>query len=248
MRTSVAFTDVVQPTSHLTAPQQPAEWSSPFKTLNELGDLISPSYWVSEIIDMAFGFNPKDKAQEYLAGDWEAYAKCGEAWSNLGMLCADVGRNIEAGNSALDSTWEGNAADAAFIYFKTIAEKCDDLQSELDSLKGQYDTISRAVWAAGQAVGTLISQIGDMAAIAATYAAAGTLLSWTGWGAAVGYGAAAIQIARMIELWGEVTKQVNNAQLLAQAAVALIAGAGGSIATKFADFPLPGNAYDSSAV
>ncbi|MEE4490198.1 hypothetical protein [Streptomyces sp. BE230] len=244
----MGFSDITEPTAHLTPPKDPTETFNPVKLVNQAADLISPTYWVNEILNMALGFNPMDKTKEYFAGDWEAYAKCGEVWQNLGKLCVDVSKNIDTGNLSLDRTWDGNAADAAYVYFKDIAARCDDLQSELDALKTEYAIVSQGVWAAAEAVGSIIGTIGDTAAVAAIAAAAGTMMSWTGWGAAVGYGLAAVEIIEIIELWGKATATLNKCQLITQGSLAIIASAGGTLATKFADFPLPSSAYDNPVV
>lgn len=244
----MAFTDVAEPTSHLKTPQKPAEFHSPLELLNKASDLISPTYWVTEILEASTGFNPMDKAKEYFAGDWEAYAKCSEVWGNLGKLTGDIAKNIDAGNGELDATWDGNAADAAFNYFKRLADRCDELQSDLDTLKTQYYVVSHGVWSTAEAVGAILGQIGDMAATAAISAAAGTLTSWTGWGAAVGYGLAAYEILRIIDLWGDATKQINNTQLLVNGAVGALETVGGELSGKLHDFPLPGTAYDNPVV
>jgi hypothetical protein len=244
----MAFADVAEPASHLKAPGKPDEFHSPFELLNQASDLISPTYWVNEILNAATGFNPMDKAKEYFAGDWESYAKCGVVWENLGKLCADIAKNIDAGNGELDATWDGNSADAAFNYFKALADRCDELQSDLDTLKTQYGIVSHGVWSTAEAVGAILGQIGDMAATAAISAAAGTLLSWTGWGAAVGYGLAAVEILRIIDLWGDATKLVNEAQLITNGAVGVLETVGGELSGKLHNFPLPGGAYDNAVV
>lgn len=244
----MAFTDVAEPVAHLTAPGTPEEFHSPLELLNQAGDLISPTYWVSEILDAALGFNPMDKAKEYFAGDWEAYAKCAEVWENLGKLCADIGRNVAAGNHSLHSTWDGNTADAAFVYFKTLVERCDGLQADLNSLSEKYGVVAHGVWSTAEAVGAILGQIGDAAATAAISAAAGALTSWTGWGAVVGYGLAGLEIVRIIDLWGDATKLVNNAQLVTNGAMAVIETLGGELSGKFNDFSLPGQTYDNAAV
>ncbi|MGW6904984.1 hypothetical protein [Streptomyces sp. NPDC054940] len=244
----MSFTDVAEPVAHLKAPGAPEEFHSPLEFLNKVSDLISPTYWVSEILEAAIGFNPMDKAKEYFAGDWEAYAKCAEAWENLGKLCEDIGRNVDSGNQSLDASWDGNAADAAFLYFKSLAERCDSLQADLNSLSEKYGVVAHGVWSTAEAVGAILGQIGDAAATAAISAAAGTLTSWTGWGAAVGYGLAAIEIVRIIDLWGDATKLVNNAQLVVNGAMAVIETLGGELSGKLNDFDLPGQAYDNKVV
>ncbi|MFI9764889.1 hypothetical protein ACIHFB_43990 [Streptomyces sp. NPDC051963] len=244
----MAFTDVAEPTSRLKAPGAPEEFSNPLDLLNQASDLISPTYWVNEILTAATGFNPMDKAKEYFAGDWEAYAKCGEVWENLGKLCDDISENLKAGNRELDATWDGNAADAAFNYFKAMADRCDELQSDLSALSTQYGIVSRGVWSTAEAVGAILGQIGDAAATAAIAAAAGTLVSWTGWGAAVGYGLAGFEILRIIDLWVDATKTINNAQLIVNGAMGVTESVGGELAGKLRDFRLPGDAYDNAVV
>ncbi|MDQ0990937.1 hypothetical protein [Streptomyces sp. V3I7] len=242
----MAFTDVTEPTGRLKAPENPADFHSPLKVLNDASDLVSPTYWVNEIIKASTGYNPLDKAKEYLAGDWAAYAKCGEVWESLGKMCADISENINAGNRELDATWDGNAADAAFNYFKALAERCDELQADLSALSTQYGIVSHGVWSTAEGVGAILGQIGDAAATAAISAAAGTLTSWTGWGAAVGYGLAGFEILRIIELWGDATKMINNAQLIVNGAMGVTESVGGELAGKLRDFRLPAEAYDNA--
>ncbi|MER5951680.1 hypothetical protein ABT127_37145 [Streptomyces sp. NPDC001904] len=244
----MSVADVAEPTVHLRAPGTPTEFHSPLELLNDASDLVSPTYWVNEILDAALGFNPMDKAKEYVAGDWEAYAKCADLWENLGKLCADVGRNVQSGNRSLDAAWSGNAADAAFVYFRTLAERCDDLQADLNSLSEKYGVVSHGVWSTAEAMGAILGTIGDTAAVAAIAAAAGTLTSWTGSGAVVGYGLAAVEIVRIVELWGELTKLVNNAQLIVNGAMSVIEVVGGELSGKLNDFPLPNSAYDNKVV
>lgn len=242
------FTDVVEPTSRLKVPGTPDEFKSPLEALNKASDLISPTYWMNEIISASTGFNPLDKSKEYFAGDWEAYAKCGEAWENLGKMCTDISRNISSGNVELDGSWDGNAADSAFDYFQKMADRCDELQSDLEALSTQYGVVAQGVWSTAEAVGAILGQIGDAAATAAIAAAAGTLTSWTGWGAAVGYGVAGLEIIRIIDLWGEVTKTVNSAQLMVNGAMGLIETVGGELVGKLQDLPLPREAYNNTVV
>jgi hypothetical protein len=244
----MAFTDVAEPASRLKAPAAPKEFSSPLEVLNQAGDLISPTYWVNEILAAATGFNPMDKAKEYFAGDWEAYAKCGEVWENLGKMCADISANINSGNRELDASWDGNAADAAFNYFKAMADRCEELQSDLNTLSTQYSVVSQGVWSTAEAVSAILGEIGDAAATAAISAAAGTLTSWTGWGAAVGYGLAAAEILRIINMWGNATETINKAQLIVNSAMGFTESVGGELAGKFHDFQLPGHAYDNTVV
>ncbi|GAA2468176.1 hypothetical protein [Streptomyces macrosporus] len=244
----MSFKDVAEPTTHLKPPETPEEFKSPLEVLNKAGDLISPTYWMNEIIAASTGFNPLDKAKEYFAGDWEAYAKCAQLWENIGKMCADIADNVHAGNRELDATWDGNGADSAFVYFKNLADRCEDLQSDLKILSDKYGVVSHGVWSTAEAVGAILAQIGDAAATAAIAAAAGTMTTWTGWGAAVGYGLAAFEILRIIEMWSNATKLINKGQIIVNSAMGSMETVGGELAGKLHDFPLPGRAYDNPLV
>ncbi|NYI06470.1 hypothetical protein [Allostreptomyces psammosilenae] len=242
------FTDTSEPTSNLTAPQAPGQFSSPLTMLNQASDLISPTYWVMEICNMALGFNPMNEAKEWFAGDWEAYMKCGDAWGKLAACCDGIAANISAGNQSLDGAWHGNAADSAYVYFDELARNIREIKSSLEDMKGQYESAAHGIWMTGELVGAIIGRIGDQAATAAIAAAAGSLMSWTGAGAMAGYGVAAMQILEIINLWGEATKQINNAQMIVNGVYGQLENIGMEVAAQLEGFPLPADSYDSPVV
>ncbi|MGW8380913.1 hypothetical protein [Streptomyces sp. ODS28] len=243
----MGFNEVADPTAHLTTPDEPEEAINVFQPVDDAGEAFTPGVWLNEVYGMVFGYDPVERAQEFLAGDWKSYARCGAAWGRLGAACQDLSQNISTGNSSLDATWDGNAADAAFVYFKTIAERCDGLKSELDSLQNAYESISQAVSVSSELAATGLSQIEDSATVVAISAAAGELTSWTGWGAAVGYGIAAVEILRMVKLWGDVTGAIGTAESVAQTTVLGITLTSKGVADTFHNFPLPGDPYNHPA-
>jgi hypothetical protein len=51
-------TDVADPLAFLTPPGKPHEFTDPVKLFNVVSDLISPSWWLNEIINDTVGANP----------------------------------------------------------------------------------------------------------------------------------------------------------------------------------------------
>ncbi|MGK5628711.1 hypothetical protein [Streptomyces sp. URMC 123] len=242
------FSDVADAAACLKPPKAPAEYVSPLKPLNDIGDLISPAAWLSELLEIALGKNPMEEAQRHFGGDWEAYATSAEAWHNLGRACSAMARNLESGNVRLSATWQGCAADAAFQYFDTLRRKLQGVASSLDAMRVEYETVAQGVWAAAEMVAQILATIVDLCATWAICAAAGTAMSWTGWGAAVGYGVGALQAVKVIERWDEATEWVNKSQLVVNASCGVLARLGGELAAQLNTFPLPRDGYDHPAV
>ncbi|QNS03770.1 hypothetical protein [Streptomyces xanthii] len=239
------FTDVKEPTSLLHAPKAPEEFSQGpiLDTFNDCADLMSPTYWVTEAYNAVFGYNPLDEVVQWFAGDWESFAKCGDVWDQFGKAVAAVSDNVEAGNKTLDITWDGRAGDAAYKYFFELAGKLDEVKDQFDKLKTEYDHLSHAAYSTAEAIKGFLGGIIDGLLITAIEISAGTLLSWTGIGAAVGYGLAALEVANMLRLWAKATEAFGNAQAIVNGAVGVIETIAATLYGSLSTFPEVG-AYD----
>lgn len=242
------YADVARATARLTAPGEPERFVAPLRILDGVSTLISPAAWAAEILALVFDFDPLEEAQRYLAGDWEAYARCAELWANLARFCEDLAANLEAGNRRVGAAWDGHAADAAQAYFDSLAENLQDIKCSLETMHTQYLVTASGVSTTADAVGQLLGQIGDSAATAAICWAAGTALSWTGWGAVSGYAVGACELVRIGELWAEVTRTVNALRWKTDAAYGVLATVGAEVAGGFNEFPLPPAGYTHPAV
>ncbi|MGP3981266.1 WXG100-like domain-containing protein [Streptomyces sp. KR80] len=240
------FPDKVEPTSFLTPPKLPEEFSQGLllDTFNDASDLMSPTYWITEAYNAIFGFNPLDEVIQWFAGDWESFAKCAELWTNLGEACEGVATNLTAGNTTLDATWNGHAADAAQVYFEGLAKLLNESKSTFDSLSTEYGQLAHAAYSSAEAIKGIIGGIIDGLLIVAIEMAAGTLLSWTGVGAAVGYGLAALEIANILRLWGQATAMFAKAQAIVNGGVGVIEALGTTIYHASTTFPAPGGGYN----
>ncbi|MFJ2892925.1 hypothetical protein ACIO53_43570 [Streptomyces sp. NPDC087305] len=239
------FTDVIEPTTLLRAPSAPEEYAQGpiLDTFNSCGDLMSPTYWLTEAYTAVFGFNPLDEAIKWFAGDWESFAKCGDVWGQLGQAVEAVSDNIRSGNRTLDKAWDGRAADAAYTYFHTCAAKLEEIRGEFDKLRTEYDHLAHSAYSTAQAVNGYLGGIIDGLLITAVEMAAGTTLSWTGVGAAVGYGLAALEIANMLRLWGQATQALGNVQGIVNGTVGVVETIGATLYGTISEFTKIGE-YD----
>ncbi|RLV08241.1 hypothetical protein CTZ27_05295 [Streptomyces griseocarneus] len=229
--------DTVRPTDHLKPPGEPEEFFSPLDVLNGAGDLVSPAFWVSEVLEFAISCNPLEESRKYFAGDWEAYARVAGTWANLAAFCEGLATNIESANRLLGTDWQGEGADAAGARFTALCARLRAVKGALEDMHDEYEAAAHAISVAGEAVGQLLGLIGDAAATAAIAWAAGAAMSWTGWGAGVGYGLAATEVLRICDLWGEATKTVNNLQFGIDAVYGVLVDAGAELAALLEDFP-----------
>ncbi|MFJ9410536.1 hypothetical protein [Streptomyces sp. NPDC101393] len=245
----MGFTDVTKPTSRLVPPGVDADKEEPdggvVKDLLSFGDVISPSWLISKGLELAFDFNPVDEAKKLIAGDWVEYAQCAKAWKALGDFCEDLSENIRTGNKSLDNSWNGNAADAAYIYFDTLAKDIDEMKASFTSLQKNYEKTYEEVWNAAEACGDLLSGILDTAAVVGLTALAGASTSFTLFGPVVAAGAVAAEIVAMINMWSKLTTTIAALQTSINGAVGIVCGVSASIENKAIKFPIPGKAYDS---
>ncbi|MEU4781796.1 hypothetical protein [Micromonospora sp. NPDC023633] len=196
------FVDPRDVHGHLTPPGEPDNPS------NALGwmDYLSPSSWANSAFDIVFGFNPIEKIQHRVFGDWESLAAMAPVISNVGGALHDLAYNVQSGATTLHPQWQGVAGDGAFRYFTTTANAVSNLRGPLGRISKAYQEMADAVWSAGEALGGVVKSMLDAAIIAGISAAAGTVTAKTGVGAVVGYGLAAAEVGNMLRLWGQATK------------------------------------------
>lgn len=208
----VPFTDPRTVTDRLTPPPEP---DNPPNALGFM-DYLSPTSWAMQGFDIILGFDPIAWVQERFSGDWEAVATMSPVLSNASAALHDLALNIQSGATTLHPLWQGNAGDAAYDYFTDLATAVAALQDPMSQMADEYTSMADAVWSAGEAIGGVIKGMVDSAIIAGIAAAGGTATSWTGAGAAVGYGVAGLEVVEVLRLWGKATElyQLASAAVL----------------------------------
>lgn len=167
------FDDVADPPAALQPLPYPDEFIDPLQLFNAVGDLLSPTAWVSEIRDVVFGFNPLDEAAEKFAGDWAAYVEAASSWKSLAGASDAISRNLKSGLQELDSTWKGHAADSAYVHFDQVVKALRKQGDVLERAHGQFMLAGEGVWREGKSIADTLKMIGDLALLAAVEVAAG---------------------------------------------------------------------------
>jgi hypothetical protein len=201
------FTDSRNPGQRLVPPPEPDDPQNSMAFM----DYVSPASWAMKGFDIVLGFDPVAWVQEQFVGDWESLAAMRAVLTNAGRALHDIALNIQSGATTLHGEWVGNAGDAAYGYFTTLAAAIADLTAPLDGIGRAYAVMAESVWAAGEAIGGVLKAMIDAAIIAGISASAGTVTAGTGVGAVVGYGIAAAEVAVILKMWGDATKLYQNA-------------------------------------
>ncbi|MEU6388995.1 hypothetical protein [Streptomyces sp. NPDC046939] len=220
------------------------------KVAGTLLDFGSVSALANEGIKLAFGQDILGYVANWLAGDWQSYADCADVWHCLGNACADMAANVGHGNSVLDLTWHGNAADAAWRYFDKSAKKLEAAQGAFHDLRDRYLNVAKLVFSFAETVKGGIAELCDWGIQVAVSAAASAAIAVSGVGIAgtfVGAAYAAERVTAMVERYRELTKQYDR---LMTAVNATFAGLGGLCAVlgDMRQFPEVGSGYNNALV
>lgn len=204
--------DVADASSALRAPQRPAEFTDPMKFFNVVGDFLSPTWWINQVLNDTIGCNPLKFVAEHLIGDWEGFATCAIEWRILSDSADALSENIEYGMRWLAQDWQGQAADHAIAHLDRVRLAIDSHRDVLRRLHDKYLDVARGVWNAARALADLLKMLLDNIIIIGITMMAGTFLSWTGVGAGISWALCALECANIVRLWGDATKLISTTQ------------------------------------
>jgi hypothetical protein len=231
------------PTALLAAPGEPDDSvSNGFANPLDLFNYVSPSAWINAAIESLTGVDVFGWMTDWLSGDWAAIWKFGDALNNLADCLQQLGINIQHGVLDLDPAWDGNAGDAAYQYFSTLAAAVSGQQLALHEIGENYHKAALGAWQLSNQLGNILQALADKAIIAGIAAAAGTVTAETGVGALLGYGVAALVVVDMLRLINKASTIINTAGTV----ILGLFGAGMDIGYKGGDLsaiPLPSAAY-----
>lgn len=207
---------------------------------------ISPSAWINEVIETVSGVDIFGLATDAFTGEWAALYKFGDALNSLAQFMQALGIDIQRGAISLDGEWDGNAGDAAYAYFTSLAAATSAQQIALHEAAKGYHHAAKGAWQLSNQLGNLLQAIADKAIIIGISAAAGTAASETVVGGVVGYGVAAWQAVELLDRVNRASTYINTAGTVILAAFGggmTIAGQGGDLsAVTLPDAPyaMPG--------
>ncbi|MBW6432729.1 hypothetical protein KZ829_03110 [Actinoplanes hulinensis] len=231
------------PGANLVPPGLPDEsLSNGFLNPIDLLNYASPTAWINKGIEAATGFDVIGSFMEAVSGDWEAVWKFGEAMGHLADCMAELGINVQQGMLQVDDSWDGNAADAAYLYFSNLAAGISGSQHDFRQIEDDYQKAALGAWQLASQLGNILQAIVDAWLIGLAAAGAGAALSATGAGAVAGYAVAGVQAVRIAKLINDASLKINagGTAIMAIFAVPMtIAYRGGDLS----DIKLPAAAY-----
>ena len=197
-----AYPGEIDPSAHQSVPTGRAVYMTPSAPADSLttpvddgvedlvsqilgGDWLSPSYWVTEIMDLVLSWNPVEVVSKNFSGNWNALFTYESALANLGRFHKAQGDGIGYAMSVTANTWEGEAAEAANIFFTSMASSARASGDDLIRIAPEFAILARAMKTTGDNIGGLLRSAMDAMIVAAVIYAAGVATSATGVGAII---------------------------------------------------------------
>jgi uncharacterized protein YukE len=222
------------------------------KTLGSALDLGSPSAMAVEASKLLFDFDPFAVATNWVFGDWNKYNDCSDVWSNLASFCDAVAANVRKGNQNVGLSWDGNAADAAIVYFDEFSKKLGEIKETFESLRSCYAQAAQMAFQFAEFLKSFLVMFCDLLVIWLVNllaAQAVNLIPVGGQAASVAmFALAAAQAIRLMQMWAEAARMFDTfAAGLSALCVAMSAAVNGFSAAD--GFPQVGTGgYDHRAV
>lgn len=146
------------------------EWAQIMVELG--GSLVSPTYWLTKVLQWTVGINPLDWFIEQFTGDWQGVSKAGDAFDRVGKYWQEMSSTLADDAGVLFRGWQGDAANSAQSYFQGLYEAFGDQAPALIKLGGDYKGMGGSMYFAAKGCSALIGLLLDLAFGAAILAAA----------------------------------------------------------------------------
>jgi len=218
------------------------------KILSVAGDLISPTWWVNEVINFVWGFNPLEYVTQQLVGDWEGFARCAQVWEQLGKATGAIGQNVRNGLTWVSAGWQGRAADAAVGYFDHTQQALVSTGELFHEYYRVYYDVATDVWLGAKAIADFLKTMSDIVISLGFKLLSAKALSPTLIGAQILWGIAAYDIYRVLNLWDDVMKVVGKVQLVLNGFAAFALTPTPDTINRLKALRMPANEYDHPGV
>jgi hypothetical protein len=186
------------PSVFLMPPTEPDKsWTNGFVDPAFLFNYVSPTSWINELINSVTGKDVIGTLTGSIAGDWSKIWAFGDAMTNVGRWSEQVAVNLQQKVLEVDSSWDGNANDAAVNYFTALAVEISDLRFALTEIGEAYRTAAKGAWGLATQMGNMLQALCDMAIAFGLVVAGSTATTSFGVGFA-GYGVAGLMAAEMM--------------------------------------------------
>lgn len=239
------------PSKELLPPRAHDQMPAALDHVLHLPDLASLAQWTSVLIDWATHqtwAGPVDLADflgKEWAGDWRQVSKAADALTKLSKFSRAASSGVSGDDATVMATWEGNAADAADKYFTRFAKQLGEVETALNQLSNDYQSIAFGVYENANATGAGVESVIDLAIAAGIEAGVDMLLAELKFapGVAVFSVAVALDVGMMLAKVSEVVGHVSTAWSVIDGVMGSMAEACGVLA-KFRRLELPPDPYD----
>ncbi|MGC9542584.1 hypothetical protein [Streptomyces sp. UG1] len=222
------------------------------KTLGSALDLGSPSAMAVEASKLLFDFDPFAEVTNWVFGDWNKYNDCSDVWGNLASFCDVVAANLRKGTQNVGLTWDGNAANAATVYFDEFSKKLEEIKETFESLQSCYTQAAQMAFQFAEFLKSFLVMFCDLLVIWLVNllaAQAVNAIPVGGQAASVAmFALAAAQAIRLMQMWAEAAQAFDKfAMALSALGVVMSTAINGFSAAD--SFPQVGTGgYDHAAV
>jgi hypothetical protein len=218
--------------------------SGPLDDITAVFEALSPSTAVVGFITMVTGHDVAEEAGEWFGGDWKSYAECGGAFENIASMMSTVSTNIQQGANELGDTWQGNAGDAAQVFFNSLGSSVGQQDTVFSAIGGEYKKAAAGVAKLAENGAAIYTGMIDHAIVGAVAMAATAASSETVLGGEVCGATAAIEAAEIVEDYERFSNLREIGTTLCNAFVGVVHGRVAET-SLFQRLPLPATGYES---
>ncbi|RJQ71517.1 hypothetical protein D5S17_27325 [Pseudonocardiaceae bacterium YIM PH 21723] len=237
----------VDPTTDLSDPKAEEPIPNIADKIMSISDYVSPGHWLLEACGLICGGNPAEQLGELIAGDWEGLAKSADGLSHLKKFDASLNKQVQAIKANMQTTWTGNASNAAAAYFAKLEAPLAKHGAVLSTLSNQYHTAAYAVWGAGKAITSILEMLADILIDLALDLLASAITVETGVGPVIGAVLAGYLVWKANQVWLKALEWWGRCNTAVHALVSPMAGFIGTM-HEIKAVPLPAGAYDNPQV
>ena len=131
------------------------------ETTRGIVDRTSAAWWLRQLLQSIFGFDPFDYIKEVYAGKWTDWGKCATVWRVCGDSVDAMRQNLAGVDEGLAQTWSGNAADGAMSYFQQLTTATSVESTAYHATHDVYMAITDVVYQGVQNTDDLVNFLID---------------------------------------------------------------------------------------
>lgn len=163
-------------------------------------DYLSISSGIFALIKELTGVDVVGELISPFVGHWDRVSEYGDALTKLAKCLEGVSGGMANAGARLDAQWDGNAADAAHVYFATAGTSLRLHSQALAAAGEKYQELASAMYQHHEAAAHLLKEAIDTAMEAMIWATLGAITAKTVVGGAVGFAMASAKVVHLLHV------------------------------------------------